>query len=753
MINFTKFRSAALSASCLTLVSGAVAIPAFGPAFAQDKPAGEAGSFGIEEIIVTSQRRAESLQTVPIAITAFSASDIEKRHFNTALALVGQTPNLVIKTSQGEAKPTIFLRGMGFNDFNATAVGAVGVYNDEVYIGGASNQLVQMFDLERVEVLRGPQGTLYGRNTTGGAINFIARKPDNDLSATAYASYGRFNSVDLQGAIGGGLVDDKLSARVAGTYSRSDGDQFNEFTQKRAGGYEKWAGRLLLKLTPSDNTEFLLNVHGGNNDSDGTILHNEGLLPGGVDAFGFKETGGFYTIDQNLPYFTRIKSFGTSFTAKLDFETVSLTTISAYEQVKYQNRNDADASPLDFIDLNYKDRQHQFSQELRLASRGEGPWDWIIGGYYYTEDLKADNLYDIGQFARALGAVPDLDDPNAPLRIAQPYDQDSRSYAVFGQTSYAITEKVKATLGLRWTRDRKAMVFRTFADEPSLGFAPLIPETLSKNTWNAVTGRVGVDYQVTDDAMLYASYNRGYKSGGYNGGALFDPIEATPFNPEKVNAYEVGFKTRWLDNRLTLNGALFYNNYSDLQVFRFITGENGLPVTLVDNAASARIKGFELEASLVPVEGLRIDMGLGLLDAKYQDFITQAPDQTGNFVNIDLSGNRLVGAPKVTYSGSIEYAVPVTDSLVVTPRAEWSYTSKQFFDTSNDPLLSQDGYWLMNASLTLSSADSRYELAVWGRNILGEKYNLDKVPLANFGLNQVVRGTRSSYGVSLRFRY
>ncbi len=720
-----------------------------GSSYAQET----ATTFALEEIVVTSQRRAESLQTVPIAITAFSAEDIEKRRFETVAALAGQTPNLVIKTSQGDGKPTIFLRGMGFNDFNATAVGAVGIYNDEVYIGGASNQLVQMFDLERVEVLRGPQGTLYGRNTTGGAINFIARKPTEELTGTAYVSYGRFDTIQAQGALGGALIPGKLSARVSGVYSRSDGSQFNEFNNEDVGGYEKWAGRALFKFTPTDNTEFLLNVHGGDNKGTGTVIHNEGLLPGGVDTFGFRETSGFYVINQDLETHNRIKTFGASLTAKVDFDAFSFVSISAYERVSYRNRNDADASPVAFIDLNYRDKQKQFSQELRLASNDDGPFDWIVGGYFYKEDLKADNLYDIGQFARDLGAVPDPSDPTAPLRIAQPYDQDSESYAAFGQVSYAFTDALKANLGLRWTKDKKRMDFRTYADEPSLGFAPIIPRTISDNKWDAVTGRVGLDYQVTPDAMIYVSYNRGYKSGGYNGGALFDPVEATPFDPERVNAYEIGFKTTWFDRRLTLNGAAFYNDYSNLQVFRFITGQNGLPITLIDNAAGATIKGIELEASVVPVEGLRIDMGLGLLDASYENFMTQASGPGGVFVDVDLSGNRLVGAPKVTYKGSAEYSLAVSDGWLVVPRVEWSYTSKVFFDTSNNPLLSQDGYWLWNASLAFQSEDGGYEVALWGDNIFGKKYNSDKIPLADFNLNQVVRGARSSYGISFRLRY
>ncbi len=709
--------------------------------------------FALEEIIVTSQRRAERLQDVPISITAFSASEIEKRGFRTALDLAGTTPNLQIKAPQGYGKPTIFIRGMGFNDFNATAVGAVGVYNDEVYIGGASNQLFQAFDLERIEVLRGPQGTLYGRNTTGGAINFISKAPTDEVEASASLSYARFNTIDAEGAVSGPLIDGKLTARLSGIYGRTDGYERNLFDNSDIGEYNKWASRLLLNFTPAENLDFLLNVHGGKISGDGKPIHNEGLGPNGFDLFGYKEGDNFYEGSYSAELDGRVKSFGTSLRTTVSFDGFDLISITAFETVKSDGVADADASPMDFLTLIRDDKQSQFSQELRLGSNSDGPLDWIVGAYYYDENLEAESIYDVGQFLRDLGQMPNPADPNAPLRIAQPFEQDTRSYAAFGQASYGLTDQLTLNVGLRYTYDKKSFDFRTYADEPTLGFAEIIPAFSIDRNSDAVTGRAGLDYQITSDAMVYASYNRGYKSGGFNGGALFDPREAAPFDPEKVNAYEAGFKTVWLDGRLTVNGSLFYNKFSDLQVFRFVESGVGLPITLIDNAASATIKGGELEALFMPVERMRVEMGLGILDATYDSFITLSPDSGGGFSETNLSGNRLVAAPKVTFSGAVEYGVQVSGDWVITPRAEWSYRSRQFFDTSNDPVLSQDGYWLANASLQLDSDSSNWSVMFWGKNIFGKKYNMDKIALANFGLNQVSRGERSSYGITLRAKY
>jgi iron complex outermembrane receptor protein len=448
-----------------------------------------------------------------------------------------------------------------------------------------------------------------------------------------------------------------------------------------------------------------------------------------------------------------LKTFGVSLTAKVTVGAVDFTSISAYERANYYNLNDSDASPIDFIQVTYADKQHQFSQEFRAASNGEGPLNWIAGLYYYTEKLTADNLYDIGEFIRDLGVPPDLADPNAPLKIAQPYTQKTDSYAGFGQATYALTPDWKVTLGARYTHDKKSIDFRTYADEPLLGFPPLIDAFSKSQSFDALTGRVGMDYQVTPDAMIYASYNRGYKSGGFNGGALFDPQEATPFSPEHANAFEAGFKTSWLDGHLTLNGAVFYNTYSNLQVFQFIAGPTGLPITLISNAAGAHIKGAELEATALLLPGLRLEMGLGILDTKFTKFLTLAPVAGGAYVPVDLSGTQLVGAPKANFNGSLEYAINMPSDWVVKPRVQWSYTSHQFYSTSNDPLLAQKEYWLVDASLGIDSPGGGWGLSIWGKNIFGQHYNMDIVPMSSFGFNQVVRGERRTYGLTLHFKY
>ncbi len=732
--------------------SGAVAAQEQEGPSVVDSSDGE-GSISANEIIVTAQRRSERLQDVPVSITAFGDSEIEKRAISSVLDVAGATPNLQIKAPQGYGKPTIFIRGMGFNDFNATAVGAVGIYNDEVYIGGASNQLFQAYDLERIEVLRGPQGTLYGRNTTGGAINFISRKPTDTMEASAALSYGRFDTLDVEAALSGPLAGDTLTARVAGIYGRTDGTEKNLFDNSDIGEYEKWGGRLLVNFAPSETIDLLLNVHGGKVTGDGKPIHNEGLAPGGVDFFGYREGDDFYAGSYNTDLYGRVKSFGTSLRGTLSFDSFDIVSISAYEEVEADGVADADASPTDFLTLIRDDEQEQFSQEVRVNSNGSGPLEWILGAYYYTENLKARSVYDVGQFLRDMGVQPNPADPNAPLRIVQPFDQDTSSFAVFGQATYPIAPKLKLNIGLRHTWDKKSIDFRTFADEPSLNFAEIIPQFFVRRKWKALTGRAALDYQITRDAMVYVSYNRGYKSGGFNGGALFDPAEATPFEPESVDAYEVGFKTTWLGGRLILNGAAFYNDFADLQVFRFVASGVGLPITLIDNAASATIKGGELEAIFVPVDRMRIEMGLGLLDASYDRFTTLAPQPGGGFAELDLSGNKLVASPDVTFSGAAEYGFALGGGGVLTPRVEWSYRSDQFFDTSNDPILSQDGYWLANASLRIGTDDDRWGITLWGKNIFGKEYNSDKIALANFGLNQVSRGERATYGVTLRAKY
>jgi iron complex outermembrane receptor protein len=714
-------------------------------------------------IVVTAQRRAENLQDVPAAVTAFSSDDLTRFGITDTMDLTGQTPGLKIKSTNGQSKPSVFLRGIGTNDFNASASAAVGFYADEVYLGLQSGQLFQVFDLERVEVLRGPQGTLYGRNTTGGAVNFFSNRPDGSFRGNGSTSYGRFNQVTLEGGIQAPIADG-LSARFSGILRSSDGDGVNLFTDQRINSFDSWSLRGVLRWKPdSGATDWSLIVHGGRLEGDGPRYHfrrvDNGAFPDdvlpliGVPA-PYVEPGGFYDGAWDLPQNEVVENVGASLNGKIFFDGFALYSVTGYQEVDAFVRFDSDGSPLNFVNVTYSDSNWQFSQELRLASDGNGPFSWMFGAYYYEDRIATDNRFDIGRFARELfGAEPDLGDPNAPIDITQRYVQKQRSIAGFASTSYELTEELKATAGLRYTSDQKVLSYQTTADSAILIGIPFLIDVDRKRIWDAVTGNVILDWKATDDLLLYASYNRGFKSGQFNASPFFNPDDVNSADPESVDALEAGFKSQFFNNRLRVNLSAFENRYSDLQVFQFIPDPTtGVPTSRYSNAGKARVTGLEVEVDARPVDGLALRLATALLDARYTQF-EGAPDNPATPENesVDFSGNRLIAAPRLNMSGSVGYTVPIGTWEIV-PAYDFTYNSRQFFTPENAAELSQKAYWIHNASLGLHAPDDRFNISIWARNITGTEFTTEILPLPDFGVNGAILGDRASYGVTFGFK-
>ncbi len=691
----------------------------------------------IDEIIITAEKRSESLQDVPVAVTAFQAGELEAFDFTDPGDMAAQVPNLQVSGAYNQSKPIFALRGISFKSFNATDSQAVGVYNDEVFIASRSAQLFQMFDLQRVEVLRGPQGTLYGKNTTGGAINFVSRKPDDTFAVDGALTLGRFNQFDAEVGVTLPIVEGKLTSRVAAVTNNRGGTTLNEYTGKKVNSRDDWAARALFRFTPNDNMEWLLNVHGGVSRGDGSYYHSKGVIPTGDgrkgDILGYVENPDWYTLSSDLPRaFENINNIGVTLTGNIDFSDVTLTSITAYDKTDYATHEDSDGSPNSVVDVIYRDHSKQFSQELRLSSSKDQPFQWIFGLYYFTEKLTADNYYNFG-----------IIDPTAFSR--QVYDQRTDNFAGFGQVSYDLTDKLTATAGARWTYEKKKITFDTTDFLVfTLGPTPeLLVDASDDNSWDEFTWRLGLDYHITNDALVYASYNRGFKSGGYNG-IVFTPGDFSVVNPETVDAYEVGLKSTWFERRLVLNIAAFYNDFSNLQLFNFVPGPGGVPITQIVNAASARTYGAEFEVTAIPVEGLRVQMGLGLLNAKLQSF--DIPDLTY------LEGHKMALAPNINFNGAIDYELQLGEnSGSVTPRFEFNYVDDQYFDPSNDPLAFQKGYWVLNASLTYRAVDNRYAIIAWAKNFNGKKYLTESLPFTDFGLYEQKHNDRPSFGLTLRF--
>ncbi|MDF8334351.1 TonB-dependent receptor [Novosphingobium cyanobacteriorum] len=713
----------------------------------------------IDEIVVTAQRRQQNVQDVPIAITAVSGAALRESGVRDPRDLTMLVPSLSMQAGTAASTTSLFIRGVGIGDFNSNTTGAVGIYVDDVFIGANAGKLFNVFDSDGIEVLKGPQGTLYGRNTTAGAIRFNSRKPTDTLSGDFSALYGRFNEVRLEGGIGGPIAGDKLKARISGLYHRNDGTTFNRFTGHRVNNLDLWAARGIVDFTPSGDALIRITVHTGRNSGGARQFQHRGqgvdffgnpaFLPDGTptDGFGYADTDGDpYAGDYDVEGKERINVFGASLTGQFTLGNVQLTTITAYEQVNRATLEDTDASPNQVISSYSEDRPRQFSQELRLQSVGENTFNWIVGGFYFHDNLKTDSSFDL---------LRGLRDPSAPLGgfdpvnslglLRYPYTQKTDSYAVFGQGDYKLTDSLTATLGLRYSHDRIRMKFESLFDAlgtivPVTAYSDVTVPLVSfdgRKSFNDLSWRAALNYKV-DDTLVYASFSKGYNSGGFAGGASTDIAQLAPFRSEKLYAYEVGVKTDLLDRRLRFNASAFYYDYRDLQVFVFdLSGP--VPVQRKLNAGNARIYGLEAEVTARPVRNLELFSAFTLMDSKYKTFTALG--------GASLAGNRLVNAPAFAASGGVRLTVPLANGSEVRANVDGTYTSPIFLYPDNATATKVKGYGLLNARLAWSAPGGRYDIAVFGKNLTKTRYITAIFPVIT--QDQVNYNEPRTYGVQL----
>lgn len=729
------------------------------PQAAQAQADTAANSGGLGEIVVTAQRRQQNVQDVPIAIAAVSGTQLKEAGVNDPRDLTLLVPSLSMQAGTAASTTSLFIRGVGIGDFNSNTTGAVGVYVDDVFMGANAGKLFNVFDSDGIEVLKGPQGTLYGRNTTAGAIRFSSRKPTEELTGDFSALYGRFNEVQLEGGIGGALVKDLLKVRISGLYHRNDGSTYNRVTGHRVNDINLWAGRAIVDFTPGPDALVRLSVHGGANTGGARQFQHRGqgvdffgdpaFLPDGTptDGFGYADTDNdVWAGDYDVEGKERIYVFGGSLTGQFTFGGVQLTSISAFEQVNRSTLEDTDASPNQVITAYYEDRPRQFSQELRLQSVGEQAFNWIVGGYYFHDNLKTDSAFDI---------LRSLRDPSAPLGgfdpvnsiglLRYPYTQKTDSYALFGQGDYKLTDRLTATLGLRYSHDRIGMKFASLFDAigtviPTKAYSDITVPLLDfdgRKGFSDLSWRAALNYKV-DDTMLYASFSKGYNSGGFAGGASTDALQMQPFRSEKLYAYEVGIKTDLLDRRLRFNASAFYYDYRDLQVFIFdLTGP--IPVQRKLNAGNARIYGLEAEVTARPMPAVELFGAMTVMDSKYKNFAALG--------GVSYSGNQLVNAPEFSGAAGLRINVPLAGGSAIKGNLDGTYTSSIYLFPDNAASNKVKGRGLLNARLAWSAPGNRYEVAIWGRNLTNTKFITSLAPVIT--QDQINYNEPRTYGVQL----
>ena len=742
---------------------------------ARAAPAAEAGQGAtqVETLIVTAPKRSENIQDVPISIQAFSAKDIQTLGIKSSVDLGAVTPNVDIALVAGPGnQPIITIRGIGLNDYDTNNAGPNGVYVDEVYLSAPASQTFQTFDLARIEVLKGPQGTLYGRNTSGGAINFITNKPTDEFTGDFHAEYGSFNTFNLEAAVGGPLAPG-LDGRVAFVKNNSSGFFHNDLTDNSENGTDNYAARVELQARPSSDLTLLFNLHGGQVDNRVTEYRHIGDLnptTGAqcsiadsyagkcVDLFGYGTPTGFYEGSFNRQDHLKVNNLGASLRADYGLGSITLTSISAFEHNDKIHPEDSDASPNRLLEINFGVKSNTFTEELRAAQTTE-KYNWVVGAYYLHEDLKQNQpIFILLDIDKIFG--PGVGDGLA-FQAFDRSDQITDAYAVFGQGSYDLTSRLSLTLGGRYTREDRGFQYDGSVQFQSGGidhFGPLIPlaNTSESLTDSAFSWRAALDYRLAPGVLAYASVATGFKSGGFNGSFLSllpaeIALQLTPIRPEHVTSYEVGVKTTLFDNRLLFDAAAFYNAYRDLQVFTLVPsppGGGGFPINILDNAPKAHTEGIEAQVVARPSQALTASLQLGLLDTRLDQFL-----QSKSTSPLDLSGNQLPISPHFSLAGLIDYKIPVgAGSLDFQFSA--TYKSHQFFDTINDPYTTQAGYWLENARVAYAFAGSRLEVAGYVRNLSNRQYFLDEFDLSNpFGFIQGIVGTPRTFGAEVNYRF
>ncbi|MDZ7669481.1 MAG: TonB-dependent receptor [Gammaproteobacteria bacterium] len=756
------------------ILAGLFALAWAAESLPQDQPAGV-----IEEVIVTAQRREENLQETPVSVTAFTGATIEALGFRQSVDITAQTPNFSVGYPNGDTGvPAPFIRGVGLNDFGVLNQGPVAAYMDETYISSNAAQIFQLLDVDRVEVLRGPQGTLYGRNATGGAVNFVSQKPTREWDGWARAGYGSWEQTRFEGAVGGPLGE-RTAFRAAVLKNDSDGWMKNRFTGNDQQGIDELAWRVLLETDPTESVNLLFNVHGGRTKSDAVQYRHLGVwdeagnmcgladIRAGncVDIFGYSEQIPYTTLGGvDVPAVPGYQEGNYDFEAKndTDFWGASLTidwtlgdyqvkSITSYDDMEDFRPEETDVSPNDALTGELAVEQQSFSQELRVSWEGDR-WSWIGGAYYLKDEATDNTAFDILGVLRPLFIGDDVNcsaPPGNPtgfcpeqfvFKSKSGTEQTITSVAVFFDSSVQLTEALKLSAGLRYTDEEIAHDSFFFYDEPAAG-NPALPgyPSREKNDFNNVSGRAVLDFTVSDDLMLYGSVTTGFKSGGIQ--STSDGV--APYDEETLVSYEAGFKSTLADGRIRFNGSAFYYDYSDLQVFAFVIVD-GIGFSTISNAADAEIYGAEFEFQWLPVDNLLLNLGLGLLSTEYQDFVIPSGD---------FSGNEITMSPEVTFNGLIQYDIPLGRSGTVTLQTDFNYQDEVFFDALNNPLLREDDYWLWNARASWKSADERWEVAAFGRNLGDKEYMVYAFDLSFFGFNEEMIGTPRGYGVELTYRY
>ncbi|MEG3146230.1 TonB-dependent receptor [Sphingomonas sp. RT2P30] len=722
------------------------------------------------DILVTARRQSERLQDVPIAVTAFSGEALASRSVDTLDQIAKYTPNIrfdgAAALSGGNYNATVFIRGVGQNDFAIFSDPGVGFYVDDVYYARSIGSVLDAVDLDSVQVLRGPQGTLFGKNTVGGAVLITTGQPDTTrFSGKIEGTYGSFNRIDVKGYVNIPIVSDRVALRISGATVHRDG----YVKRLLDGGTEgnRNADSLRAKLRIKATDDLTIDISGDytrarENSAPSKLIavanapgitgtpfltnYNAYIAPGlGITAPNGQKTlnASFITSDPFTTYATGrnrndLDLWGVQGVIRYGIGNAELKSITAYRDMKAGFNRDGDNTPFTFRETVNDDKQWQFSQELQLTGKAvDDRLSYVLGGYYFKEKAS-----DIARADLALGLQPPaaLTPPYTPAVFIQNYT-DNYSYAFFGQASFEIVPRLNIEVGGRWNKDHKIFISINTRQRDNVQFINVTRAA----SWSAFTPHVGVNFKPNRDILLYASFSKGFKQGGFNGRPLASADEVTAYEPETLDSYEIGIKADLLDHTLTANLAGFHSIYKNIQLT-----VNQTPLNFVANAAAGKIDGFELELIARPARWFKANASLGYLDARYTS-VGQGLGPT-QILPITLA-SKFVKTPKFTATAGVEISHDFNGNGNLSLRGDITMYSRIYQDVANTPLITEPGYVLVNARLTYALPGDAIQFSAFVTNLTNALYLASGNASSSFGLAEVSYGRPREWGISASYRF
>lgn len=723
--------------AAFALMTGAMlASPSFTLAYAQDagpdsEPSEQAAAIRrADTIIVTAQRRTQTLQDVPVTVTAFGAELIEDARIQQIDDIVNRTPGLSFDAFPA-SQPRLYIRGIGSSDRGAAGDPSSAVFIDDIYMGRPAAIAFDAFDVERIEVLKGPQGTLYGRNVVGGAINVITQRPELDaFDASVSATVGNYGRLDGAGYLNLPFAGDH-AVRISASRRSHDGYVENPYLGQDVDDEETTSGRIQYYGEPTSDMRIHLTLDGTRDRSTGSANH---VLE--LDAS--DPLSNFYSqnFDPDVTYgsdpgYMERDTYGVRAEIANDFNFGTLTVLASYRDLDYSFGYDFDGGNPDPTSPGFNavsiaggndETAELSSQEVRLSSLPDSSVDWVVGVYHYNQEVQRSDTLVLDSFLIA------------PIPLTEVYYADATldSYAVFGDATYPISDRLAVFGGLRYSMDDKTQrVSNSESDAPLRG-DELFDVTASVD-FDAWTFRAGMEFRPTDDDLFYGTISRGYKSGGLNDLPVDAEDAARPFGSETATQYEVGQKSAFFDGAMIWNNTLYYMDYSDLQTGQTVDGRN-----IVTNAGKAHIQGYETQMSVNPVAGLNLTLAYAYTDAIFDEFVEGG---------VDLSGNRISRSPEHEVSVGGSYVFPVSSKADLTFAAEYRYASEIFDDNNNRPPEYREPTSFLDARVILDVPDNGLSVSLWGKNLTDERTRTFQGGFlgANFGAFSPPR----TYGLTL----